>query len=263
MVHSLHWKYCSPAWVLYVNAFKINDTDDTGQRSTETNEKETAHKQSKWYEMKSNVLRLLTIKWADQKWWHSPVYEGYISWAGLKVEEVTLTHKLLTILWCSITSMIWTLLLKHCSAAEIQEDLQTLFDNKLFSCDHWLKFALKCATPVRTCSHCPAWKKGARALITQNAVSVRVLANGTHRPGSGCCTSCMHSQHPLCEQTPLRPHPPWPGELASRHRTHRTAPADKVSMAVSHRGCPQQIFMNIKTKLLANGWIYSQLCPLR
>lgn len=57
---------------------------------------------------------------------------------------------------------------------------------------------------------------------------VCVLATGTHRPGSGCCTSCMRSRRPLYVQTPLQPHPPSPDELASRLRTRRTVPVDKL-----------------------------------
>lgn len=53
----------------------------------------------------------------------------------------------------------------------------------------------------------------------------RTLAAGTYRPGSGCCTSCTRSRRPLCVRTPLRPRPPSPGELASRPRIRRTAPA--------------------------------------
>lgn len=56
---------------------------------------------------------------------------------------------------------------------------------------------------------------------------VRVLATGTYRPGSGCCTSCTRLRRPLCVQTPLRPRPPSRDELASRPRTRRTAPAAK------------------------------------
>lgn len=58
---------------------------------------------------------------------------------------------------------------------------------------------------------------------------VRLLAAGTYRPGSGCCTSCMRSRRPLCVRTPLRPRPPWRDELSSGPRTRRTAPAAERS----------------------------------
>lgn len=64
---------------------------------------------------------------------------------------------------------------------------------------------------------------------------VRVLATGTYRPGSGCCTSCTRSRRPLCVQTPLRPRPPSRDEPASRPRTRRTAPAAKTEHRQTHR----------------------------
>lgn len=64
---------------------------------------------------------------------------------------------------------------------------------------------------------------------------VCVLATGTYRPGSGCCTSCTRSRRPLCVQTPLRPRPPSRDEPASRPRTRRTAPAAKTDHRQTHR----------------------------
>lgn len=75
-------------------------------------------------------------------------------------------------------------------------------------------YSLSCRTEVRAYKH-------------REQVDACILATGTHRPGSGCCTFCTRSRRPLYVQTPLRPRPPSPAALVSGRRTRRTVPVDK------------------------------------
>lgn len=98
------------------------------------------------------------------------------------------------------------------------------------------------------------------------SLDVCVLATGTYRPGSGCCTSCMRSRRPLCVQTPLQPHPPSLDELASRPHTHRIVPACKWmkhtnTHCMSHHSTAAHTPLQIQQKANGIGVMYLRLCP--
>lgn len=130
---------------------------------------------------------LLTIIWADQKWWRFPECEGCTSLVDLRKtrwQDQKDGGERDTELWLLMTSSD---LLIHESHNDIKNkqtaDLQS---------------------------------------VLHSGTDLRVLA--THRPDSGCCTSCRRSRHPLYEQTPPQPCPASLAVLASRPHTHRTVP---------------------------------------
>lgn len=185
-----------------------------------------------WFKMKGRGLSgVLTIEWADQKWWHFPEYEGYTSWAGLEVEKKERLEE---------KKNCYTDRETFFHDAALHPPSVTFHKSTLVSQTRTMSLTVKHVI-ITVVIDLHVKQKPKPKIKPRETFDVGVLATGTHHPGSGCCTSCMRSRRPLYVQTPLQPHPPSPDGPASRRHTRRRVPEDTLgenanARWMSHRG---------------------------